>query len=87
MAFHRGSMVPQYPHYHMQDRDRFLRKYTSVELVGGCASHGYGVDRPDLIHVFCVRTAFFETKRTQKSIIPESAKGQENVQAYLGTIE
>ena len=64
----------------MQDRDQFLRKFTSVELVGGCASHGCGVDRPDLIHVFCVRTVF-ETKRTEKSIIPESAKGQSKVQA------
>ena len=57
MAFDRGSIAPQfqpYP-YHMQDRDRFLRNFTSVKLVGGCASHGCGVDRPDLIHVFCVR--------------------------------
>ena len=66
MAFDRGSIAPQFQSYPycMQDRDRFLRKFTSVRLVGGCASHGCGVDRPDLIHVFfaCV----FQNKTYRK---------------------
>lgn len=75
MAFDRGSIAPQLQPYAILCKIEIgsFRKFTSVKLVGAVQSHGCGVDRPDLIHVFL--HAFFETKRTEKSMVPESAKG------------
>ena len=55
MAFDRGSIAPQFcsrvPISCKIEIGSF-RKFTSVKLVGAVQSHGCGVDRPDLIHVF-----------------------------------
>ena len=70
----------------MQDRDRFLRKFTSVKLVGGCASHGCGVDRPDLIHVFGMRFSKQIVLKVNHTLVSKGPSGRSSVPRYHSTI-